>query len=420
MDTESPDRDRPLALPPVGRPATEVASDLADMRSGDLDWRGGRSFSLVYNPDDDGLEELLEQVGASFLHENGLNPFKYPSLARIESEVVGAATSLFGTAPNAGSLTSGGTESLFLAVYTAREHARTKRGITNPTIVAADTVHPAVAKACHYLGVELITTPHRADLRADPEAMAAAMDDRTAMVVGSAPCYPFGVIDPITDIAAMAAQRDVLCHVDACLGGWMLPWMERLGRDVAPWDFRVEGVTSLSADIHKYGYAFKGVSTIAYRDPAMVRLQWFLYDNWPGGLYGSPTTAGTRPAAAMAGAWAAINYLGVQGYLDKSAQVLEASDGFAAGINAIDGLEVHGTPDMTLFEFGSAVHDISAIGDVMDDRGWNLDRQQGGLHMMVFPYHRHVVADFLADLSYAVANHGTSRGVAASYGGVAP
>jgi len=426
MDTDTPGTDRPtvtmapLAMPAQGRPATEVASELASMRTGDLDWRGGRSFSLVYNPDDDELEELLERVGASFLHENGLNPFKYPSLARIESEVVAAATSLFHTAPNAGSVTSGGTESLFLAVYTAREYARSERGVTNPTVVAADTVHPAVAKACHYLGMELITTGHRDDLRADPEAMAAAMDDRTALVVGSAPCYPFGVVDPIPEIAALAASRGVLCHVDACLGGWMLPWMERLGREVPPWDFRVEGVTSMSADIHKYGYAFKGVSTIAYRDPAMVRRQWFLYDNWPGGLYGSPTTAGTRPAAAMAGAWAAINFLGEQGYLTKAAQVLEASDGFASGINAIDGLEVHGSPDMTLFEFGSSVHDISAVGDVMDDRGWNLDRQQGGLHMMVFPYHRRVVGEFLADLSDAVANHGVSRGVAASYGGVAP
>jgi len=420
METEPDSSSRPLAIPSVGRPADEVAGELSDMRSGDLDWRGGRSFSLVYNPDDEELEELLEKVGASFLHENGLNPFKYPSLARIESEVVGAATSLFSTVATAGSLTSGGTESLFLAVYTAREHARADRGVTNPTVVACDTVHPAVAKACHYLGVELITTPHRSDLRADPEAMTAVMDDRTILVVGSAPCYPFGVIDPIPAIAAMAAERGVLCHVDACLGGWMLPWMERLGRDVPPWDFRVEGVTSLSADIHKYGYAFKGVSTIAYRDPAMVRLQWFLYSNWPGGLYGSPTTAGTRPVAAMAGAWAALNFLGEQGYLAKAAQVLEATDAFAAGIEVIDGLEVHGSPDMTLFEFGSSVYDIGAIGDVMDDRGWNLDRQEGGLHLMVFPYHRHVVGEFLSDLADAVANHGASRGVAASYGGVGP
>lgn len=404
------------AFPAAGRSADEVTAELAAMRSGDLDWRGGRSFSLVYNPDDDALEHLLEQVGASFLHENGLNPFKYPSLARIEREVVAAGSSL--VSAGGGSVTSGGTESLFLAVYTARAHAEAERGVTAGNVVAANTVHPAVAKACHYLGLELRTAPHGDDYRAVPAAMAELMDDATVLVVGSAPCYPFGVIDPIADLAAMAAGAGVLCHVDACLGGWMLPFIERLGHRVAPWDFRVEGVTSMSADVHKYGYAFKGVSTVLYRDPAMVRLQWFLYDNWPGGLYGSPTTAGTRPAAAMAGAWAAINFLGEQGYRDKAAQTLEARDLFMDGINAIDGLQVHGQPDMTLFEFGSTTDDISAIGDVMDDRGWNLDRQQGGLHLMLFPYHRHVAGDFLADLADAAANHGESRGVQASYGGV--
>lgn len=409
--------DAALPLPSVGRPADEVLAALGEMRTGDIDWRGGRSFSLVYNPDDDELERLLEQVGAAFLHENGLNPFKYPSLRQIESDVIALAATLLGTAPGSGSLTSGGTESLFLAVYTAREQAREARGVERPTVVAADTVHPAVAKACHYLGVELVTTPHGPDRRADPAALAAAIDDRTVLVVASAPCYPFGVIDPVPDIAALAASRGVLCHVDACLGGWLLPWIERLGHRVPPWDFRVEGVTSISADVHKYGWAFKGVSSILYRDPAMVRRQWFLYDNWPGGLYGSPTTAGTRPAAAMAGAWAAINFLGEEGYLAKAAQVMEATHAFLAGIRAIDGLEVHGEPDMSLFEFGSPTLDIGAVGDVMDDRGWNLDRQQGGLHLMVFPYHRHVVDEFLADLADAVANHGPSRGVAASYGG---
>ena len=408
------------AFPSTGRSAAEVSGALAELRSGDLDWRGGRSFSLVYNPDDAELEALLEEVGAAFIHENGLNPFKYPSLQQIEADVVAATTSLFGTHPRAGTLSSGGTESLFLAVHTAREVQRSKREVARPTVVAADTVHPAVAKACHYLGLELVTTPHGADYRADPEAIAAAMTDGTALVVASAPCYPFGVIDPIPEIAAIAAAREVPCHVDACLGGWLLPWWERLGRAVPPWDFRVDGVTSISADVHKYGWAFKGVSTITYRDPTWVRHQWFLYDNWPGGLYGSPTAAGTRPAAAMAGAWAAINFLGEEGYLVKAQQVLDATEGFLAGIRAIEGLEVHGEPDMSLFEFGSSSFDIGAIGDVMDDRGWNLDRQQGGLHLMLFPYHRRVVGEFCADLADAVAHHGVSRGKAASYGGVAP
>lgn len=405
-------------FPRAGEPAEQIRSELTEMHEGDLDWRGGRSFSLVYNPDDEGLEQLLSEVALLYLHENGLNPFKYPSLIQVESDVVAWAASLFGTDPKAGTMSSGGTESIFLAVHTAREHARQHRGVTAPRLVAADTIHPAFAKACHYLGVELVLTPHGADKRADPQRVAEAIDDRTALVVGSAPCYPFGVIDPIPELAGLAAERDILCHVDACLGGWLLPWWERLGEDVPPWDFRVSGVTSLSADLHKYGYAFKGASTILYRDRDLVKNQWFFYDNWPGGLYGSVTTAGTRPAAPMVGAWAAIRYLGEEGYLAKAAQVREATRGFLAGVRGLEGLEVHGEPQMSVFEFGSQSLDISAIGDVLDDRGWNLDRQQGGLHVMTFPYHVHVVDEFCEDLSGAVANHGESRGVAATYGAI--
>lgn len=407
-------------FPAQGRSTEELLKLLEQRRGGDIDWRGGRAFSLVYHPDDEELEVLLHTVGELYLHENALNPFKYPSLVQMEAEVVAAAAALFGTEPKAGTLSSGGTESIFLAVHTARDIAEKRRGIVDgANIVTADTVHPAFAKACHYLRVEHRRVPTRADLRADPEAMAAVMDERTILVVGSAPCYPFGVIDPIPELAALAMERGTLCHVDACLGGWLLPFWERLGEPVPPWDFRVPGVTSLSADVHKYGYAFKGTSTILYRDAEMVKHQWFVYDQWPGGLYGSITTAGTRPAAPIAGAWAVINHLGEAGYLEKAKVVREATRRFREGIEAIPELRVTGQPDMSVFEFGSEVVDIGAVGDVMDDRGWNLDRQQGGLHVMVSPYHLHMVDRFLSDLSDAVAEHGESRGKSASYGGIA-
>ena len=312
-------------------------------------------------------------------------------------------------------MSSGGTESIFLAVHAARERAR-ERGVDRPRVVVPTTSHPAFVKACHYLDLEQVRVPVGADLRADPDRMAEHVDERTALLVASAPCYPFGVVDPVPEIAALAARHDTLCHVDACLGGWLLPFWEELGEPVPPWDFRVEGVTSLSADVHKYGYAFKGASVILQRDPAMTRRQWFLFDDWPGGLYGSPTTAGTRPAAPIAGAWATIQHLGRDGYLRKAAVVRDTTRRFQQGIGALEGLEVHGRPDLSVFEFGSADLDVGAIGDVMDDRGWHLDRQQGGLHLMVSPYHAHVVEDFLDDLADAVAHHGTSRGRAATYG----
>jgi glutamate/tyrosine decarboxylase-like PLP-dependent enzyme len=324
--------------------------------------------------------------------------------------------------PRGGKLTSGGTESLFLAVQVARDHARDQRGIAEPTIVLPSTAHPAFAKACHYLDVTEVRVPVAADGRADLAATAAAIDERTALVVGSAPCYPYGVVDPITDLAALAGECGTLCHVDACLGGWLLPFLEQLGEPVPPWDFRVEGVTSLSADIHKYGWCFKGASLLLHRDENLLRLQYFLYDGWPGGLYGSATTAGTRPAAPIAAAWATINHLGLDGYLRLADQVRTAATRLRAGVEAIDGLHVTGDPVPGVMEIAADASshglDISAVADVMDDRGWHLDRQQGGLHAIISPSHVRAADAFLADLADAVASHGESRGVEPRYGGV--
>lgn len=412
-----------MSFPTKGRSSRDILDEVAVERRDDLDWRGGKAFSLVYNVDDPELEALQHEIASSFLHENALNPFRYRTLLRMEGEVIDMACSLFGA--SAGSMSSGGTESIFLAVQTARDHARA-RGIAAPKLVCAETAHPAFAKACKYLDVEQVRLPTRSDGRADPERFAAAIDGSTALVVVSAPCYPFGVIDPVAEVAALAADRGVLCHVDACLGGYLLPWWERLGEPVVPWDFRVEGVTSLSADIHKYGYAYKGASTILYRDPDLYRRQIFMYDSWPGGLYASSSAAGTRPGPPIAGAWATMTHLGEQGYLRLAERVRTAMRGFQAGLESIDGLRITSDPDLSLFEFsadpdrpsGAAPVDIGGVADVMDDKGWNLDRQQGGLHVMLSPGHDRVVDAFVRDLADAVAHHDADRGGEHVYGGV--
>jgi sphinganine-1-phosphate aldolase len=298
----------------------------------------------------------------------------------------------------------------------ARERAREAKGISEPQLVTATTAHPAFAKAAHYLDVEHVLVPVGDDGRLDLAAAADALGDRTALVVGSAPCYPYGVIDPIPELAALAAERDVLCHVDACLGGWLLPFWERLGEPVPPWDLRVPGVTSLSADLHKYGWSFKGVSILLHRDQDQLRRQYFLYDSWPGGLYGSATTAGTRPGAPIAAAWATITHLGAEGYLRLAGEVRDATVRFRSGIEAIDGLRITGDPVMGVMEISSDVHDLAAVNDVMEAGGWRLDRQQGGLHLMLSPYHLEVVDEFLADLAAAVADHGPSLGITPTYG----
>lgn len=408
-----------MTFPETGTPPAELLAELRAMRGDDLDWRGGKAFSLVYNHAEDDLDEAVHGAAALFLHENALNPFAFPSLLRIEREIVAMAADLLHGDARAGSLTSGGTESIFLAVQVARDHARAERGIAEPTVITGTTAHPAFAKACKYLDVEQVRLPLGEDLRVDPATVAEAIDDRTALVVVSAPCYPYGVIDPVADVAALAAERGVLCHVDACLGGWLLPFWERLGEPVPPWDLQVEGVTSVSADVHKYGYTFKGASILLHRSRDLWQHQVFMYDEWPGGLYASATTAGTRPAAPIAGAWTAIRTLGADGYLRLAEVVRDTTRRFQEGIAAIDGVEVTGDPDLSVFEVSSPTLDMDAVGDVMDDRGWNMDRQQGGLHVMVSPGHAAVVDRFVEDLAHAVANHGESRGVDARYGGVA-
>jgi glutamate/tyrosine decarboxylase-like PLP-dependent enzyme len=392
-----------------GLPPEEVLARLRANRHDDADWRSGRIFSLVYHPDDDALEELLAAVSREYLAENALNPFKFPSLARLEREAADRVAELVHGTAGAGGLTSGGTESIFLAVYVAREEAR-RRGIEDPVLVTGITAHPAFAKACHLLGIRQRRVPVGADKRIDVDALQESVDADTALVVASAPCYPFGVIDDVPRVAAIARSHDTLCHVDACLGGMLLPFWERLGEPVPPWDFRVDGVTSISADIHKYGWSFKGASALLYRDPDLYQRQWWFDDGaWGGGLYGSPTTAGTRPAPPIAGAWAALTHLGDDGYLRLAGEVRDVTRKLVDGIEAIDGLRLTVPPDLSVFEVGSDELDINAVGDALEERGFHPDRQDGGLHLMLSPYHARVADELLVALAESVADTRAGR-----------
>lgn len=392
----------PAELPAEGLEGADVLAQLRANRHDDADWRSGRIFGLIFHPDDDELEGLLAAVTHEYLAENALNPVRFPSLARLEREATDMVAGLLHGTPGAGGLTSGGTESIFMSVLVARETAR-RKGISDPVVITAITAHPAFAKACHLLDMRQVRVPVDDGYRLDVEAMRAAVGPDTAMLVASAPCYPYGVMDPVEDVAAIARQAGVLCHVDACLGGLMLPFWERLGEPVPPWDFRVEGVTSISADLHKYGYSFKGASVLLHRDVEQYRAQWWFDDGaWGGGLYGSPTAAGTRPAPPIAGAWAALRHLGEDGYLRQATKVRDATRRLMAGVEAIDGLHITSTPDLCVFQFASDVVDLHAVADTLAEQGWYPNRQPGGLHLMVSPYHVRVVDEFLAALSAAV------------------
>jgi len=406
-----------MKLPASGSPVEAVVAKMKERKAEDANWRGGKTFSLIYPAGED-VDRALREFNNLYLYENALNPFRFPSLATMEKEVVEMTTDLLhGDENAAGSMTSGGTESILMAVKTARDRARAERGVTAPQLLAPVSAHPAFAKAASYLGLEHVQIPLADDLRADVGAAEKLITDQTAIIVGSAPNYPHGMVDPIPQLAALAAARNIHFHTDACVGGFLLPFLEKLGYDIPPFDFRVPGVTTISADVHKYGYCTKGASVIAHRHKDTAQYQMFLYDKWPGGLYGSFAMAGARPAAPVAAAWGIMNTLGEDGYCRLAGRAMAAAQKFRAGIEAIPGLRIWGEPVASLLAFGSDTLDIMAVGDVMDDHGWHLDRQHGppALHMMVSPEHDRIVDDFLANLRDAVASHGPSRGVAARY-----
>lgn len=398
-----------IPFPQTGTPKAEILAAMQAARAQDARWHDGKTFSMVYHAGDEILD-LLKEAYFLFFSENGLNPTAFPSLRRFEAEVVGMVASLLGgDAETCGNMTAGGTDSILAAVKTARDWARARNPANGaPEMVLPVTAHPAFDKAAHYFGVKAVHVPVRADFRADVAAMAAAINERTILLVGSAPSYPHGVVDPIPELARAAAARDLLCHVDACVGGFVLPFARRLGYPTPAFDFAVPGVTSISADLHKYGYAAKGASVILYRNPELRRRQFFVATGWPGGIYASPALAGTRPGGAIAAAWAILRFLGEDGYLRITETMMQTAARLRAGVNAIPGLKILSDPDMCVMAIGSAGADVYEIADEMSARGWYLDRQQfpPSLHLTVTYAHAATADAFLADLAVAARKVG--------------
>jgi glutamate/tyrosine decarboxylase-like PLP-dependent enzyme len=414
-------------LPAHGLEADQVLARMDDLRADDRDWRGGRVFSLVYSAGD-AVHDLLERAATSYAVENALNTAVFPSLGRMQRDIVSITAGLLGAdrlpaeqqAGVRGFLTSGGTESLLQATKTARDWGRARRGVERPNMVLATSAHAAFEKAAHYFDVESRRVAVRPDFSADVDAMADAVDDSTVLIVGSAPSYPQGIIDPIPELASLASGRGVLCHVDACMGGFILPFLDQLGHVTKEWDLAVPGVTSVSADLHKYGYASKGVSVIVYRDRELADLQPFITANWLGGLYGSPAMAGTRPAGPIAAGWAVLHHLGADGYLQLAEDAHQAAAALKAAITDTPGIALRGSPDATVFAFGGDPDDggldTFTLGDALAARGgWFFDRQTppDSLHATVQAGHRAVVDQLRADL---VAATGELLGTGARVG----
>jgi len=384
----------------------ELLDTIKSKRAKDIDWRKGRAFCLIYHPGDE-REEGIKQIFDQYYADNALNPTATPSIVELETETVSMCADLFhGDEQVCGNVTTGGTESILLAVKTARDWAKQHRPhITQPHVVIPESAHPAFMKAFHYFNIDFTVTRTGKDFSADIAATEAAIASNTILLVGSAPAYPYGVMDPIVDIAALAKRKNLLCHVDACIGGFILPFIKESGYAIPPFDFEVDGVTSLSADVHKYGYAPKGASVVLYKNHELRRFQFSLYTKWAGGIYGSPTMTGTRAGSNIAAAWGALRSIGREGYLEMAKATMDTTERIKKAIRGIDELEIMGETNMCIVAFKSSKIDVFMLADVLNKKGWHFERQQlpPTLHFTINYIHKDVVEEFVADLQASVA-----------------
>ena len=414
-------------LPAEGQPREEILTQIKALNAREEPrWEEGYASGAVYHGDEQHIE-FLNQVYALQSQSNPLHADLFPSASKFEAEIVAMTASMLGAKqgeePVSGTVNSGGTESILLAMKSYRDLAREKKGISRPEMILPITAHVAFDKAAHYFGIKIVRIGIDENFKANWIAAKNAINKNTIVIVGSAPSFPHGIIDPIEEMSALALEAGIGFHCDACLGGFVLPWAKRLGRYVPPFDFSLPGVTSMSADTHKYGYASKGTSVVLYRGQELRHAQYFTAADWPGGLYFSPTIAGSRPGALSAACWAAMVSLGEEGYLDATRRILETADQIKEGIHAIPELYILGDP-MWVIAFTSQSLDIYRVMDNMTRKGWSLNglHKPSCIHLAVTLRHTQpgVAGRFIADLQEAVsavkANPQQSGGMAPVYG----
>jgi len=422
-------------FPEHGRPRGEILGELREMAAEEDDfWQTGKCSGTMYCGDT-AHYEFLNEAFASFSHVNVLQRDICPSATRFEGEISAMALDLMhGDAvadhhPSeqpCGSVTSGGTESIITAVLMYRDKFRAEGGRGDPEMILPVTAHPAFEKGGHLFGVKVVHAP------IDPRTTLVDMgfvreniNDRTILLVGSAGNYPYGTIDPIGELSEIADLHGVGLHVDACLGGFILPWGEQLGYDIPVFDFRLPGVTSISADTHKFGFGLKGTSTLLCRSHELRRHQYFMTPHWPGGKYNSPGIAGSRSGGLIAATWASMVSLGREGYLRYAKAIFETSFAMQKAVLEHGELRMMGKPSFC-FSFSSEVFDIYHVNDFMKDRGWRFNGQQypNAIHMCVTRPQTQagVVKAFSEDLDaavvYALGRADETPRSAAIYGGV--
>ena len=392
----------------AGRPSAEILAELDGLHAGDFDWRAGRLPLYMFSATEE-VQALGKAAFNAFFSENALGARRaFPSLKRMEEEVVAMGLDLFhGADGEVGNMTTGGSESIVMAVKACRDFNRKRRNDASfrGNLVLPDSAHPAFDKAAAMMDLRIRRVPLTQDFIADAAAMAKAADAETIMMVGSVPSFSFGTIDPIDKLSAVCRERCIWLHVDACVGGWLAPFVSDLGRDVPRFDFAVEGVMSLSADLHKFGFCPKPASTIFYRNADLHACQEFAFDTWPSGRFATQTLVGTRPGGAVASAWAVLNHLGRDGYRKIAVELMQMRDAYIANLAAIPGMKIRGWPNLTNIAFGSDDIDMGKVASLMGERGWlpGMVRRPPSLHLMLSLHHAGARDAYVADLAACVA-----------------
>jgi glutamate/tyrosine decarboxylase-like PLP-dependent enzyme len=414
------------SLPESGVAREQVLEEIETMSRAEHDrWSEGKISGAVYQGDESHIE-FLSKVYALQSQNNPLHLDVWPSGSKFEAEIVAMTADMLGSGETedeiVGTVSSGGTESILLAMKSYRDLAEAERGVTSPNLVTTTTAHAAFDKAAQYFKIELRRIEVAEDGRADVAAMTAAIDENTIALAASAPGFPHGLIDPIEQLSEIAHEHGIGFHTDACLGGFVLPWARELGADVPPFDFRLPGVTSMSCDTHKYGYAAKGTSVVLYRGSDLLHHQYFTATDWPGGIYASPTFAGSRPGALSAACWAALVSIGRDGYLRATKAILATAQQIKDGLREIDEIEVIGDPLFCIaFKSRDESLDIYRVLDAMAERHWSLNglHKPQSVHICTTLRHTQagVAEKFLADLRESID---AVKSEPAKEGGMAP
>ena len=383
----------------------EIFTSLNSLKSEDINWKDGKTFGAVYYPGDK-YASVISKAYNLFMHENAFDPQLFKSLLTMENEIVRQIGNLFKAEKEVyGNLTSGGTESIFLSLLSAREWSLKNRSISNPEVILSTTAHPAFLKAMKFLKIKPVVIPATKSFNLDIDKFSSAINDNTILLVGSAPAYPYGMIDPINDLSELAIKNNLLLHVDACIGGFLLSYLKKLDYNIPSFDFSLEGVTSISVDLHKYAYAPKGSSVLLYKNAELRKSQFSVYSNWEGGIYASTSFMGTKPGGIVASSWTALNHIGEDGYLELTKKTMNATALIKEFILNNQDLSLIGEPQMSLIAFKSDTIDIYQLADKLNDLGWYIGRLQNpsGIHLVVSQIHADGAAkQFVMDLEVLI------------------